>query len=119
MKEYLAYDMFASMGVVTPGYAYANISVNGKPWGLYLAVETMEESFVKRNYGSLNGHLYRPEGAGSDLKWTGESAANYSGIRKMAAYDVTDSDFNRIIAMIEHLNNGTELEKYLDEIIYL
>lgn len=114
MKEYLAYDMFASMGVVTPEYAYARISVNGKPWGLYLAVESMEESFVKRNYGSLNGHLYRPEGAGSDLKWTGESAANYSGIRKMAAYDVTDTDFNRIIAMIEHLNNGTELEKYLD-----
>lgn len=114
MKEYLAYDMFASMGVVTPEYAYANITVNGKPWGFYLAVEAMEESLVKRNYGSLAGHLYRPEGAGADLKWTGESAANYSGIRKMAAYDVTDSDFKKIITMIEHLNNGTELEQYLD-----
>jgi spore coat protein CotH len=114
MKEYLAYDLFSSMGVVTPQYAYANISVNGKPWGLYLAVESMEESFVRRNYGSLNGHLYRPEGAGSDLKWTGESAANYSGIRDMAAYDVTDSDFQKIITMIKHLNQGAELEKYLD-----
>jgi len=114
MKEYLAYDMFESMGVTTPKFAYANISVNGKPWGLYLAVEAMEEDFVKRNYGSLNGHLYRPEGAGSDLKWTGESASNYSGIRTMAAYDVTDSDFKKIITMIEHLNNGTDLEKYLD-----
>ena len=114
MKEYLAYDMFASMGVVTPKFAYANISVNGKPWGLYLAVETMEESFVKRSYGGLDGHLYRPENAGSDLKWTGKSAANYAGIRNNAVYDVTDSDFNKIITMIEHLNNGTELEKYLD-----
>lgn len=114
MKEYLAYDMFAAMGVVTPKYAYANISVNGKPWGLYLAVEAMEESFVERNYGSLDGRLYRPEGAGSDLKWTGESAANYSGIKNMAVYNVTDSDFSKIITMIEHLNNGTDLEKYLD-----
>jgi spore coat protein H len=114
MKEYLAYDMFASMGVVTPKYAYAKVTVNGKPWGLYLAVEAMEESFVKRNYGSLDGHLYRPEGDGSDLKWTGDSAANYSGIRNMAAYDVTDNDFNKIITMIDHLNKGTELEKYLD-----
>ena len=114
MKEYLAYDMFSSIGVVTPKYAYANITVNGKPWGLYLAVESMAESFVKRNYGSLEGHLYRPEGAGSDLKWTGDSATNYSGIRNMAAYDVTDSDFNKIITMIEHLNKGKELEKYLD-----
>ncbi|MDD2587112.1 MAG: CotH kinase family protein [Syntrophomonadaceae bacterium] len=114
MKEYLAYDMFRSMGVVTPEYAYANITINGKPWGLYLAVEAMEESFVERNYGSLNGHLYRPEGAGSDLKWAGGSASNYSGIKNMAAYDVTDSDFKKIISMIEHLDNGTELEKYLD-----
>lgn len=29
MKEYLAYDMFASMGVVTPEYAFTNIKVNG------------------------------------------------------------------------------------------
>lgn len=114
MKEYLAYEIFDYMGVVTPKYAYANISINSKPWGLYLAVEAMEESFVKRNYGSLEGHLYRPEGAGSDLKWAGEDAANYTGIRKMAAYNVTDSDFKKIITMIEQLNNGSELEKYLD-----
>lgn len=114
MKEYIAYDMFASMGVVTPKYAYANITVNGEPWGLYLAVEVMEESFVERNYGSLAGHLYRPEGSGADLKWTGESAANYSGIRNNAAYDVTDSDFDKVITMINNLNNGTDLEKYLD-----
>lgn len=114
MKEYIAYDMFASMGVVTPKYAYANITVNGEPWGLYLAVEVMEESFVERNYGSLAGHLYRPEGSGADLKWTGESAANYSGIRNNAAYDVTDSDFDKVITMIDNLNSGTDLEKYLD-----
>jgi len=114
MKEYLSYDMFESMGVVTPKYAYADITLNGQPWGLYLAVEVMEESFVQRNYGSLNGRLYRPEGAGADLKWTGENASNYSGIRNYAAYDVTDSDFSKVITMIYNLNNGTDLEKYLD-----
>ncbi len=114
MKEYIAYDLFDSMGVVTPEYAYTNITVNGEPWGLYLAVEIMEESFVERNYGSLDGHLYRPEGAGADLKWTGESASNYSGIRNNAAYDVTDSDFDKVVTMIYNLNNGTDLERYLD-----
>ncbi|TEB10415.1 Inner spore coat protein H [Pelotomaculum sp. FP] len=114
MKEYIAYDLFDSMGVVTPKYAYANITVNGEPWGLYLAVEVMEESFVERNYGSTEGRLYRPEGAGADLKWTGDSASNYSGIRNNAAYDVTDSDFDKVITMIYNLNNGTDLEQYLD-----
>ncbi|AGL00520.1 CotH kinase family protein [Desulfoscipio gibsoniae] len=114
MKEYLAYDVFASMGVVTPLYSFANITVNGEPWGLYLAVEAMEESFAERNFGSTYGNLYKPEGAGADLKWAGESASNYSGIRNGAAYKVTDSDFDKVIEMIEHLNSGTDLEKYLD-----
>ncbi len=114
MKEYLSYDMFDSMGVVTPVYTYSNITVNGEPWGLYLAVEAMDECFVQRNYGSLIGRLYRPDGTGSELKWTGVNDSNYSGIRNNAAYDVTESDFNKVITMISNLNYGTDLDKYLD-----
>lgn len=62
MKEYLSYDMFSEIGVPTPGYAYSNIKVNGQDWGLYLAVEVMEESFIERYYGSVKGNLYKPEG---------------------------------------------------------
>lgn len=114
MKEYLAYNMFETMDVVTPKYAYTNITINGEPWGLYLAVECMEEDFVERNYGSLEGNLYKPEGSGADLVWKGDGASNYSGIKNNAAYDVTDSDFQKVIDMIENLNAGTNLEKYLD-----
>ena len=39
-----------------------NITVNGEPWGLYLAVECVEESFALRNYGVTNVNLYKPEG---------------------------------------------------------
>ena len=50
MKEYLSYEMFRSLGIATPLCAFANITVNGEPWGLYLAVECIEESFALRNY---------------------------------------------------------------------
>ncbi|MHC1749672.1 MAG: CotH kinase family protein [Cellulosilyticaceae bacterium] len=62
MKEYLSYDMMATMGINTPAYTYANITLNGKPWGVYLAVEVMEEEFLERYYGSDYGNLYKPEG---------------------------------------------------------
>lgn len=62
MKEYLSYEMFRSLGIATPLCAFANIIVNGEPWGLYLAVECIEESFVLRNYGVTNANLYKPEG---------------------------------------------------------
>ena len=61
MKEYMSYEMFSKMGVPTPAYAYANITVNGEPWGLYIAIEVMEESFLQRTYGSSNGNLYKPD----------------------------------------------------------
>ena len=61
MKEYLSYDMLNSMGIVIPGYAYANVKMNDKPWGFYLAVEAIDEDFLERNYKSLEGNLYKVE----------------------------------------------------------
>lgn len=62
MKEYLSYDLLERMGVPTPAFAFTNITVNGEEWGLYFAVEVIEEEFIERNYGSLSGNLYKPEG---------------------------------------------------------
>ena len=62
MKEYLSYDLLERMGVPTPVFAFTNIKVNGEEWGLYFAVEVIEEEFIERNYGSLSGNLYKPEG---------------------------------------------------------
>lgn len=61
MKEYLSYKLLNFLDVPTPECAYAHITVNGEEWGLYLAVEPIEEEFIARNYGSTNGNLYKPE----------------------------------------------------------
>ena len=61
MKDYLTYQMMAEMGVASPLCSYVYITVNGKDWGLYLAVEAVEDSFMKRNYGSDYGELYKPD----------------------------------------------------------
>ncbi|MBD7914357.1 CotH kinase family protein [Clostridium sp. Sa3CUN1] len=62
MKEYLSYDLLDKMGVPTPAFAFTNITINGEEWGLYFAVEVIEEEFIERNYGSLSGNLYKPDG---------------------------------------------------------
>ena len=61
MKEALMYDMFQYMGVDASLYNYAEISVNGDYWGVYLALEAVEESFMLRNYGADYGELYKPD----------------------------------------------------------
>ena len=65
MKEYLSYDMMSYIGVPTPLFNFAEITMNGDPFGLYLAIEVMEEEFAMRVYGSDYGQLYKPESMGN------------------------------------------------------
>ena len=64
MKDYLAYQLMGNFGVAAPLCSYTWITVNGEPWGLYLAVEGVEDSFLRRNYGSNHGELYKPDTMG-------------------------------------------------------
>ncbi|MBP3617369.1 MAG: CotH kinase family protein [Lachnospiraceae bacterium] len=61
MKDYLVYQMMGQFGVAAPLCSYAYITVNGEDFGLYLAVEAVEDGFLTRNYGSNYGDLYKPD----------------------------------------------------------
>ena len=61
MKDYLTYQMMGAFGVDAPLCSYVYITVNGQDWGLYLAVEGVEDGFLRRNYGSDSGELYKPD----------------------------------------------------------
>ena len=64
MKDYLTYQMMGEFGAAAPMCSYAYITVNGEDWGLYLAVEAVEDSFLQRNYGNNYGELYKPDSMG-------------------------------------------------------
>lgn len=152
MKEYISYEMFSKMGIPTPACSYAQIKINGEEWGLYLAVEVMEESFIERYFGSADGNLYKPESTeaggnpgpmpkkdgekldhkdnknppnnmgmpnsgtgGTNLVYNGDDLSNYNGIFDNAVFNTTNKKDNmKVIEMIKNLNEGTNLEEYLD-----
>lgn len=61
MKDYFAYILMNKMGVAAPLCSFVQVNVNGEPWGLYLAVEGVEDAFLQRNYGKDHGELYKPD----------------------------------------------------------
>lgn len=61
MKDYIAYTLMNSFGVDAPLCSFVYITVNGEDWGLYLAVEAVEDTFLQRNYGTDYGELYKPD----------------------------------------------------------
>ncbi len=64
MKEALVYDMYQYLDADASLYNYAEVSVNGEYWGVYLALEAVEDSFLLRNYGTKDSALYKPESMG-------------------------------------------------------
>ena len=65
--------------------------------------------------GGMNMGAMMGSGKGADLKYTGDSASNYSTIKEGAVFKTTsDKDFEKVIEMIKNLDSGTDLEKYLD-----
>lgn len=93
MKEYLSYKLLSYLGVPTPACSYAHITVNGEEWGLYLAVEPIEEEFIQRNYGSTDGNLYKPE---SDSVAVGNKNSN----------DINKSTKDNSLQGPPNMNNG-------------
>ena len=61
MKDYLTYTMMNEFGAAAPLCSFVYITVNGEDWGLYLAVEGLEDGFLERNYGTNYGELYKPD----------------------------------------------------------
>ncbi|MCR6105064.1 CotH kinase family protein [Salipaludibacillus agaradhaerens] len=68
MREYLHYELLSQMGVPTPDYSYVNLSINGELYGLYLAIENIEEPYLERHFGDTTGNLYKAD-EGASLEW--------------------------------------------------
>jgi spore coat protein CotH len=64
MKEYLSYDIMSYIGVDAPLFSFANINVNGKAWGLYLAVEDIDSGYLARAKNG-EGEIYKPNNDGN------------------------------------------------------
>lgn len=104
MKEYLSYKLLDSLGIPTLACSYAHITVNGEEWGLYLAVEPIEEEFIERNYGSIDGNLYKPE---SDNVAMGDKDNNENKI-------MDNNNFSPSENTTSENNNKTTIDNSID-----
>lgn len=116
MAEYLSYEMFDELGAVSSRTTYCEIYINDEYFGLYLAVEEVEEEFLIENYGDASGELYKPEmGTGSDLKYVSDNSQYYTGL----VADNMDSDNEDIINLIEKIDSGESIDNLFNVDSYL
>lgn len=113
LREFLSYEILESAGIPVPARSFVNVTINGEPWGFYLAVEGIADSFLERWYGTSEGALYKPEGTGADLVWTSDDPAVYTGMVLESEPSYEDAG-DRMTAMLRALRDGSGLEDVLD-----
>ncbi len=126
LKTYLVYDMMEYMGVPAPLRSFVWVTVNGSPWGLFLAIEEPEEAFARRNFGADHGQLYKPdytslnaENADVALHYVGDDPERYPNIFDNAKFDVDGADQARLIQALKTLASGENLESavHVDQVL--
>ena len=65
LHEFGAYALFNAMGVQASKTGWARVYVNGKDKGMFVNVETPDETFMARRFKDITQHIY--EGSGSDF----------------------------------------------------
>ena len=112
MREYISYRIMGEMGIPVPATSYTHITINGEEWGLYLAVEPIDEVFLERTFGNSTGDLYKPDGTGADLVYRGDDMSEYPGL--VLKTNEETSDGSAILALMQALESGEGLEDVLD-----
>lgn len=121
MKTKLTMDLMSWMGVPTPLCSYVWVTINGEDWGLFLAIEEPEESFLRRVYGDEEVHLYKPDyrslqadNADVALQYLGDDPQNYPNIFDHAKTMASEADQRRLIQALKILDSGEHLEQAID-----
>ncbi|MCZ6794073.1 MAG: CotH kinase family protein, partial [Planctomycetota bacterium] len=96
-NEYVGYRLYRDAGVPAPRVGYANVSVNGERFGLYVVVEATTRDFLKRWFRDASGNLY--EGPGDVTEWekleldTNQETGDRSDLQRLAeAIENADDD---------------------------
>jgi len=106
VREYLAYSLFArTEGVHAPLATFAKLTVNGEYYGLYLAVEGIDDSFLKRSFGDNDGNLYEADKGSAFVDADTSTFSLENG---------KDTSFSKLTALYNALSTGDGIDAVLD-----
>lgn len=110
MREFLSYEIMEKFGMKVPLFSYAKVSFNGEYFGLYLAVESILEPYLERNFEAAGGDLYKSDG--NTLEYIDDDEDSYEGLEIKTNEE--DYDFTKVTDLLEAIGTGVDIEKHLD-----
>lgn len=105
LREYLSYKALENSGEIVPLSSFVNVYINDELYGFYLLVESIDDSFLERNFGDNDGNLYRAD-MGTTLEL---SDGKY--IENVDQKNGKDESKEDLFLLIENLNEMEAKEK--------
>lgn len=107
LAEYMALDVFSYFGIPTPAHEFAFLRYNDVDFGLYLAVENVNDEFLAKKFPDGSGSLFKESQKDFSHDY---SISNWFG----SLYMTVDNGSERIMALLDALDRGEGYEDYLD-----
>ena len=101
MRIYIALNAYRALGCDAPYCTFAKLYINGTYTGLYLAVEGVDDAFLKRVYGNNDGTLYKAM-EGADLY----DSASLSLLDQKNGTDKSKEDLDTLITTLAAMPYG-------------
>ena len=122
MKDFLVYEAMSGAGVPSPLCSYVFLTVNGSDAGLYLAVESVDDAFLIRNFGKNYGNLYKPECEETEYEKTIKSVGRNPQVdsNDLDIVGRTDENSGRDVSFddpMEHIDPNVLSQNELDNIM--
>jgi hypothetical protein len=110
LRPHLMAKIYKEMGVKTTRTSFTELYINGNYAGLYHIVEHVDEEYLKRNYNSKKGNLYKCSSP-ADLSFKGPDKEDYRNPWDQSFYfdlktNKKDEDYSGFIEFLDLLNNS-------------
>ena len=121
-SETVISEILGDLGLKTYRCNYARLFVNDKYAGVYVNVERIDPTFVRRQFPGSTGGLWKNDigGPGGKLDFVGEDPARYAKAFE-AKNGVAEKNLPQVVQFIKQINgtNPVEFEKRIESLIDL
>ena len=76
VRSKLCWDFYQEIGVPSTRASHAKVFINGEYYGLYISIEHIDDTFLKRNYEDDSGNLWKCIWP-ADLTYRGDNPEDY------------------------------------------
>ena len=104
LREPSGYMLFRQLGLPAPRTVFTAVTLNGEDYGLYVAVEFPDDTFLRMNYADGTGNLYDGKyvyGGGWNYTMVDFTASQVDGFQLEEGTDVERADVRAISDALE------------------